>query len=86
MEFLKTILIILLVFFGLRILIRFAKPYILRYVAKKAGARFEQMTQEFKNRNQPREPEGKTTIHRAPNSHKTSNKKVGEYIDYEEID
>lgn len=86
MKFLQTVLIILLVFFALRIIFRLAAPYIMRFVAKKAGERFEQMGKDFQNRNQQPQSEGETVIDRVPKNQKTSNKKVGEYIDYEEID
>ncbi|MEH6408719.1 MAG: DUF4834 family protein [Leeuwenhoekiella sp.] len=86
MEFLKTILIILLVIFGVRIIFRFAAPYVMRYVARKAGERFANMAHDFKNTNTQRPAEGQTTIIKGPANEHTSNKKVGEYIDYEEID
>ncbi|WP_416442686.1 DUF4834 family protein [Leeuwenhoekiella sp. A16] len=87
MEFLRTILIILLVIFGIRIIFRFAAPYVMRFLAKKAGERFQKMAQDFStNTRTQTEPEGQTTIHKVPNRHEQSNKKVGEYIDYEEID
>lgn len=89
MEFLRIVLIILLVYFGLRILFRLLGPYLLKYVARKAKERFGQMQGEYTTREsneKTREQEGKTTIHHIPEDYKTSNKKVGEYIDYEEID
>ncbi|HCQ77257.1 MAG TPA: DUF4834 domain-containing protein, partial [Leeuwenhoekiella sp.] len=45
MKFIQTLLIILLIFFGLRILFRFLSPYIMRYLAKKVGERFQNMAQ-----------------------------------------
>ncbi len=86
MALLRTLLIILLIFFGLRILFRVLKPYIMRYVAKKAGQKFEQMADRYKTRTSPQEPEGKTTIIKEPHQSESSKKTVGEYIDYEEID
>lgn len=86
MAFIKTVLIILLVFFGLRVILRLAMPYVMRYIAKKAGQRFEDMARDFKNQRSQPQSEGETSIHRAPRHEKTTNKKVGEYIDYEEID
>lgn len=86
MALLRILLIFLLVFFGLRILFRFLKPYILRYVAKKANEKFGQMADRYKTRSASQEPEGKTTIVEEPQKHPQSKKTVGEYIDYEEID
>ena len=86
MKFLQTILIILLIFFALRIIFRLAAPYIMRYIAKKAGERFQNMAQGFNTQQPKTEKEGETVIDRAPKRKQQSNKNVGEYIDYEEID
>lgn len=86
MKLLQTILIILLIFFGLRILFRFAAPYIMRYIAKKAGERFQNMAGGYTKQSTSKKPEGETVIEKMPNQQRTSNKNVGEYIDYEEID
>jgi len=86
MDFIKTILIFLLVFFALRIIWRFSKPYIIRYVTRKAGEKFQDMAGKFTAQAKQKQPEGTTTIlNNSQNEHK-SKKNVGEYIDYEEID
>ena len=41
-SFLQTILIILLVYYGLKIIFKFLKPYLIKYIAKKASDRFGQ--------------------------------------------
>lgn len=80
----RVILIILLIYYGLKILSRIFAPFLLKYLAKKAnekfGGQFQQPAQQ-----QPPKKEGEVTIDKVPNS-KTSNKNVGEYVDYEEID
>lgn len=86
MTFLKTILIILLVYFGLKFLLKWAKPYIMSYVAKKAGKQFEKMFQQTANPNNETSEAGKTTIDRNPVGHKKSKTTVGEYVDYEEVE
>lgn len=86
MKFIQTLLIILLIFFGLRILFRLLSPYIMRYLAKKVGQRFQNMAQGYGQQRAPSEKEGETIIDQVPNREKRSNKNVGEYIDYEEID
>lgn len=82
--FVKTILIILLVYFGVKIFARLFAPVLFKYVTKKAEKKFGQ---QFGNHQakQPPKKEGETTIDKIPNT-KTSNKDVGEYVDYEEID
>jgi hypothetical protein len=84
MAFLKTLLIILLIFFGLRIVFRLAKPYLMRYIAKKAGQRFEEMFRDVNT--PPQQREGDISIDKQPSHRKSSKTKVGEYIEYEEVE
>nr|WP_109301144.1 DUF4834 family protein [Aquimarina sp. AU474] len=80
---LKVILIILLIYYGLKVLTRLFGPLLLRYVTKKAGEKFQQ---QFSQYQQPQQsPEDDVTIDKKTKQ-KSSNKDVGEYIDYEEID
>ena len=80
---LRTILIILVVYYGLKIVMRLFAPYMVNYMSKKMQERFTGQNQP-QNKNRP--IEGETVIDKMPNQQKTSDKKVGEYIDYEEID
>ncbi len=86
MTFLKTILIVLLVYFGLKFLIRLVTPYLMRYISKKAGQQFEQFFGNNSNMNAQRETEGSITIDKNPSQNYRSSKKVGEYVEYEEVD
>lgn len=90
MGLLRTILIILLIWFGLKILTRLFAPFLMRFVAKKAEEKFGQQFGGFQNQSQQHEEkkrrEGETVIDKMPEQGKSSNEKVGEYIDYEEID
>ncbi|MGY0392551.1 DUF4834 family protein [Bizionia sp. KMM 8389] len=84
----KTILIIALVWYGIKILSRLFAPALMRFVAKKAEQKFgEQFGQQFNQAKQQQSSknEGETVIDKVPQSN-TSNKNVGEYVDYEEID
>lgn len=83
--FLETILIILLVYFGFKLFIRWFGPLILRYFLKKMGKKFEQQFNQRPNQTQNRE-EGEISIDKKTSRTHKSNKEVGEYIDYEEID
>ena len=79
--FLRTILIFVLVYTIFKYLIRLFAPYIVKSIAKKAEAH-------FRNQSAPKPPtqkEGEISIDKIPNS-KTSNKDVGEYVDYEEVE
>lgn len=87
---LRTILFILLIYFVFKILARIFAPILLRFVAKKAEQKFGQQFGGFQNQANQRQKEtrkeGETVIDKMPNQNKKSNEKVGEYIDYEEID
>ena len=81
--FLRTILIILLIYYGIKVLSRLFAPILMRFVAKKADERFGG---QFNNQqSEPIKKEGEITIDKVPKT-KSSNKNVGDYIDYEEID
>ncbi|MGJ8550016.1 DUF4834 family protein [Winogradskyella wichelsiae] len=90
MGLLRTILIIVLVYFGFKILARLFAPILLKFVAKKAEEKFGGQFGGFQNQNQQRQEqkqkEGETIIDKMPNNNGSSNPKVGEYVDYEEID
>lgn len=84
--FLRTLLIILLVYYGLKFLSRLFAPYMVRYVSKKMNERFGGQFQQQQNQSEPKHKEGETVIDKIPKQDTSSNKNVGEYIDYEEID
>jgi hypothetical protein len=86
MGLLKTILILLLVYYGVKLLSRLFAPILMRFVAKKAEQRFGQQFNQNQNPKEPIQKEGEISIDKAPQKHKASNKDVGEYVDYEEID
>ena len=85
--FVRTILVILLVYFGIKILARLFSPFLVKYVAKKAKQRFGDQFGGFQGRPEQEQPkkEGEVSIDKMPKS-KVSNKNVGDYVDYEEID
>lgn len=85
----KTILIILLVWYGVKILSRLFAPYLVKYVAKKAEQKFGQkfgQQQQRQQQNRTSQKEGEISIDKIPNQGKSSNKNVGEYVDFEEVD
>ncbi len=89
MGLLRTVLIILLIYFGVKILARLFAPLLVRFVAKKAEQRFGQQFGNFQNQNQQQKRNGKTgetVIDKIPRQNKQSNNDVGEYVDYEEVD
>ncbi|QLE02533.1 DUF4834 family protein [Galbibacter sp. BG1] len=88
MQLLRTILIILLVWYGFKILARLFGPYLMKYASKKMEKKFNE---QFGQRQRPQDPnykEGETVIDKKPrnSSDKNSKEEVGEYIEFEEID
>lgn len=86
MQLLRTILIIVLVYYALKILTRIFGPTLFRYASKKAEQRFkEQFNKQQKQPNQ-NVNDGEVTIEKNPAQSSKMSNKVGEYIDFEEID
>lgn len=88
MSFLKAILIFLLVYYLLKILAKWLAPKIFRYASKKTEEHFKERFGGFEAPAQAGESRtgdiiieknNKTTMRR-------SSKKVGEYIDFEEVE
>jgi len=87
MAFLKTILIILLVYYLLKMVIRLLAPKLFSYAAKKTEAHFQEKFGDFMNQQGPEEERvGDVIIDKKPNKNGSSSEKVGEYIDFEEVD
>lgn len=81
MVFLKTIFIILLVYFGIKILAKYFGPLLLKYVFKKVQKNMEnQFNSPYQD---PKKSKNKST---KTFKSKSKDNKVGEYVDYEEID
>ncbi|MAU15807.1 MAG: DUF4834 domain-containing protein [Muricauda sp.] len=86
MVLLQTILIVILVYYGLKLLLKWLAPKILNYAVKKTGERFGQQFGNPADFDNGRPREGETTISKKPFRRSNPSKKVGEYIDFEEID
>jgi len=79
----KLILILLLIYFGVKTLMRLFAPLIFRFVTRKAQQGFDG---KFNNQNyNTKQNEGEVTIDKMPKQNK-SNNNVGDYVDYEEIE
>lgn len=84
--FLRTVLIIVLIYYGVKILMRLSAPYMAKFLSKKMQERYGEQFGQQQSPNRSSGKEGETVIDTMPKQTPTSNKKVGEYIDYEEID
>lgn len=84
-DVLEFLLILFLVYFGLKLFFRFFGPAIMRWAMKKIGRKMEKKFREQYGFPKEEQQEGQTSIHKKSKRPKPD-KKTGEYIDYEEID
>ena len=81
----RMLLWIVGIYFLIKILSRIFAPVLLKFAAKKMEKKFGEQFGQYQQ--QPtQQKEGETVIDKIPTKKTTSNKTVGEYIDYEEID
>ena len=80
----KTLFIILLVYFGFKYLVRLVGPFLV----KKAAETIKKKAEQKYGGQQPKSTvkEGETTIDKAPDNSQQGKNSVGEYVDFEEID
>lgn len=83
MNFLRTTLIIILVYYVLKFLVKLFAPYLLKKAVDKVQ---KKATQQYNNQQESTVDEGKTVVDKKPQTTKQSNNSVGEYVDFEEID
>lgn len=87
MGFLKTILIILLVYYLLKILARWFAPKIFSYAAKKTEKHFRDTFEAFQNQvNEQQGDNGEISLDKRMSKNKNPSDNVGEYIEFEELD
>ena len=79
---LKTLAIIILIYYGLKILTRYLFPLIIKRTVNKMEDRFKEQQQA----QQPQGKVGETSIDKKPISKQKESSKGGEYIDYEELE
>ena len=83
--FVKTIFIVLLVYYGLKFLLKLAAPYLMRYISKKASQKFGDAFGQEPQKDSNTE-EGNVSIDKMPSSKSQSKNTVGEYVDFEDVD
>ena len=88
MGIVRTILIILLVYYGFKFLTRLIAPIILKKMVNKMGSNFQSSFTNFSKQAHSQKKEGDITIEKSKKKDKKtkSKKDVGDYIDYEEVD
>ncbi|MBT5289691.1 MAG: DUF4834 family protein [Flavobacterium sp.] len=87
MGFLRTLLIILIVYYSFRFLARIFAPLLLKKVVGNMQAKAKKHHQQKNQQSEKSSTkEGETIIDKNPNSKTQGNNTVGEYVDFEEID
>lgn len=82
----RTILIILVVYYALRFLMKLFAPFLVKKAMDKMKQKAEQQYQNQNRQNDSTVNEGETVIDKKPQNTKQSNNSVGEYVDFEELD
>lgn len=87
MGFLKIVLVLIMVYYLLKILAKLFAPKIINYAAKKTEAHFKEKFEGFQqHQNTAKQKVGDVIIDKKPSKKNKTSKKVGDYIDFEEID
>lgn len=80
MVILNFILIVLIIVYGSRILVRFVLPWLIK-------RKFEKMQGQYNQRTEDTRTEGEVHINnKDSHTSKKNHKDVGEYVEYEEVD
>ncbi len=84
--FLETVLYILAFYYIFKFLARLFLPILVKKVVEKAGANFQQQYQSYGPQNTTSSNKDEVAFDKAKSDKPRETKKVGEYVDYEEID
>ena len=91
MQFLRTIAIIFIIFYGFRLLAKYVFPFLLkRWMNKKMGQFQNQANSQFQDQEKAQqfanEHEGEVKIQSKGNKNKPESDGLGEFVDYEEVE
>ncbi len=84
MGLIRTLLIIGIIYYSFKFLAKLFAPYLMKKAMSKMEEKMRHQNRQNHNTNDVKI--GETVIDKKPNSTKQSDKSVGEYIDFEEID
>ena len=85
MNFIRTILIILVIYYTLKMIGRFVLPIFMKKMMQNVEKKFNDQHGRATSRNE-NVKEGETVIDKAPITKANSNNEVGEYVDYEDVE
>ena len=80
--FLRTVVVILIIFYAVRLITRFVVPLLFQKTIKDMQAK---MNQQMRDQQRQGKREGEVTIERNQNQN-NRNSQTGEYVDFEEVD
>lgn len=85
-NFIQVVLIIVLVYYLLKFAFKFFGPFLLKKAVSKVSENFQKQQQAYQNQNnhQTQQPDFESELKQ--NKIPKERKKVGEYIDFEEVD
>lgn len=89
MGLIRTILILLLIYYGLKILGRYVFPWLLKVFVKKVERKInDQVNNQYQQSNSGFEQAGEVFVKRPSKSSNKGPKNIegGEYVDFEEVD
>lgn len=81
-NFLRTILIIAIIYYGIRIITRYLFPFLIDKGVKNMQ---QKMQDQQRGSQKPRRPEGEVTLEKNPSRRNSADDK-GEYVDFEEVE
>lgn len=80
--FIRTVLVILIIFYALRLITRFVFPLLFQKTIRDMQAK---MQQQMRDQQRQGKSEGEVTIERKPNQNNRQSQ-TGDYVDFEEVD
>jgi hypothetical protein len=83
MGFLRTIAIIIIIYYVFKFFSRYILPIFLKKVINNAQKKYQEQQNQYQNTTDGKV--GETVIAKKPANTKEGNKDVGEYVDYEEV-
>ncbi len=82
-NFLRTLVIIVIIYFGIRLFTRYILPML---VDKGIKNMQQKMNSQQRNNHRTSRPEGEVTIERNRTNRQNDERNQGEYVDFEEVD
>ncbi len=86
MDVLRTILIILIVYYSVRFISRLLVPIVLRMFMNRAQRNFQQQFGQFQQQQKSQKDEKESIDSKPKNKPDSSGSSVGEYVDFEEVE